>query len=162
MTAIAIPGSLKALMDGLVDLENEVIAAILEETGDQVHGYRWRPRGSEIELPALYNWLAPSAPMDEPSVAEVRDTVTIAARLAIPYSTPQDEMATLEQYADIFRALVDPKLHNATTTEGIRPLGGAATRAWRSGIFTVSEAFNDISALAIELPIVCQLRRVIR
>lgn len=159
---IATPGSLKALMDGIAALEQEVVEAIKAETGDDVHLYRWRPRGAMIELPALYNWLAPTAPEDEPDIASIRDTVTIAARLAIPYSNVGDEMASVELYADIFREIVDPKVHNATITEGVRPLGGAATRVWRSGINTVAESFNQINALAIELPLVCQLRRVIR
>jgi hypothetical protein len=100
--------------------------------------------------------------MDQPSIGEVRDTITIAARVAIPYSDVTDEMASLEQYADIFRGLVDGELLKAMTSPGGGPLGGTVTRAWRSGINTVSESFNNINALAIELPIVCQLRRLIR
>ena len=156
------PGSLKALMDAIEALEREVVTTIKTETGEDVHLYRWRPRGSNVEFPALYNWLPPSSPMDQPSIGEVRDTLTIAARIAIPYSDTVDEMAQLEQFADIFRALVDPALLKAMTSPGTPPLQGAATRAWRSGMNTVSESFNTINALAIELPITCQLRRLIR
>jgi len=148
-------------MDGIVELEELVVAKILEEEGDTLHLYRWRPRGSMIELPSIYNWFS-SSPMDQPSLAEVRDTVTIRCRIAIAYTTPDDEMEKIEKYADSFREVVDPALWNSVVGQGVEPLNGAATKAWRSGMSPLVEQFNTIPALVIELPIVAQLRRVIR
>jgi hypothetical protein len=136
--------SLAALLEALVGLE--------ETIDPNLRVSRWRPAG--IEPPHLYNWINPS-PADIPAVDIVRDQVNLAVRIIVKPADIDDETASIEAYWDLARDVIDGDL--------VRPaesvLSPAAHMARRTTMRNISDRFNDIQYLGLELVIQAELRR---
>jgi len=137
------PGSLKSFMSELVALERTV--------HDDLRVYRWRPIGVP-ELPALYNWM-PTSTFVQKDLARWADNPRVLVRIAIAHSEIDEDMASLEDYADHFRAVTDAEFQHGN------PLNGTCRRAERVGMNTVLDRFNDIDLLCIEFPIQAEIHR---
>lgn len=138
-------GSLTTLMDALVGLEGTIDPNLRVD--------RWRP--ARIDPPHLYNWIQPS-PADIPAIDIVVDQVNIAVRVIVKPQDIEDETAVMESYWDLARDVIDGDL--------IRPaesvLRVAAHMAKRTTMRNISDRFNDVQYLGLELMIQCELRRM--
>lgn len=134
-------GSLRALMDELVKLEQTV--------HDELRVYRWQPVDL-VDPPALFNWLAPSS-FEIRDQSRWRDNVSILARIAVRHG--DQDMEDLEKYADAFRDVMDDAFYN------FAPVGGKSTWAERSSMQMTTIEFNTIPFLAIEFPLSFRLDR---
>jgi tetrahydromethanopterin S-methyltransferase subunit B len=138
-------GSLADLMDALVALE--------ESVPDVARVYRWRPT-SVPEPPAIYNWINP-APFEWMDVSRGRDTINLDISVAIRQTDVNEEMAKLEQIADVARDTLDPAFRTPLGG-GPGPLGGNANWATRTSTRMDTPEFNGIFFLAILFS--CQFR----
>ena len=139
-------GSLRAMMDNLVELERHV--------HPDLRPYRWRPRLPD--LPCLWNWI-PDAPFEQRDLGRVRDNVTVVPTIGVRHTDVDHEMALVEEYADAFRALIDPALNTK------HPLGAqwAKRQTMRMAGVTIGAGDGAIPVLVVEFPILVQLDRMI-
>lgn len=133
-------GSLAQLIKELVEIEKTV--------HDDLRVYDWQP--IEPELPAIFNWLAPST-FEIRDQMRWRDGVVIIARVAVDHN--DDDMHRLVDYADAFRDVIDDALYN------FHPVGGKAIWAERTGMNMAQFEFNAVTALGIEFPLLFRLDR---
>lgn len=135
-------GSLAELIKELVLLEKTV--------HPDLRVYDWQP--VDPELPAIFNWLAPST-FEIRDQMRWRDSVVIIARLAVDHSDEGEDMRSLVEYADAFRDVIDDALYN------FHPVGGKAIWADRTGMNMAQFEFNAVTALGIEFPLQFRLDR---
>lgn len=149
------PGSLKALMDALVPLEQVAATAIGTQltTGSQVRVYRWQPRS--VQVPAIFNWIA-TAPFEQRDQVRYRDNVQVLARCAIAHTDSDEEMADIEVLADVLRDIIDTEFNKQQPNP---PLGGTVTRALRQGMRTAVWDIGGAQLLGMELPLLFWLDR---
>lgn len=125
----------------------------LKELNASVHpdlrAYVIRPRG-QIDSPAVYA-LIPEGTFDRLDTQNGQDELTVAVRIAVNRTDPEEEAAELLRFTDLYLETIDAALWND-------PPGGA-DECKRLGIRTVPEAFNGIEYLAIEFPIRVRLMR---
>lgn len=137
-------GSLGTFMDALVGLEATVDPNLCV--------YRWRP--TNVEVPAIYNWINPS-PADIPAIGIVHDRLMISVRILVAASDLDEQTAAIETYYDEARDVIDADL--------IRPaesvLRAAAHETQRTTTRSVTDIFNDITYLGLELVLQVDLRR---
>lgn len=134
-------GSLRALMDELVKLE--------ETVSDELRVYRWQPIDL-LDPPALFNWLSPSS-FEIRDQSRWRDNVSILARIAVRHG--DQDMEDLEKYADAFRDVMDDAFYNWS------PVGGQSIWAERTSMQMIPLEFNTVPFLAIEFPLSFRLDR---
>lgn len=144
--------SFAGLADGLHEIITsiEAAAAALPDPGLRpLRTYKWRPVGTQVELPALYLELEASTMEPLDTIVDV-DHLTVSLRLVVRYTDQDEEMDELVQYADIARSVIDRALkHN----DG--PLGGA--RAQRLGVRPVVDQFNEINVRGLDFPVRTEL-----
>lgn len=137
-------GSLQTLMDKLVELE--------ETIDPNLRVSRWRP--ARIDPPHLYNWINPS-PASIPAIDIVRDELNLAIRILVKPSDIETETEAIETYWDLARDVIDGDL--------VRPadsvLRASAHMAKRTTMRNVSDTFNQIQYLGLELVLQVELRR---
>lgn len=138
-------GQLAAFMDALVGLE---------ESADSEHltVYRWRP--VQIETPAVYNWILPS-PSDIPATTVVVDTMNFAVRVVVDSSDIDEEELSAEGYFDVVRDTLDRDL--IVPSKSVLNVASHETR--RTTTRTLTDAFNEIPYLALELVLQAKFRR---
>ena len=133
-------GSLAALVKELADLERTV--------HPDLRVYEWRP--IDPDLPAIFNWLAPST-FEIRDQMRWRDGVVIIASIAVNHS--EQDMEELVDYADAFRDVIDDALYN------FHPTGGKSIWAERTGMNMAQFEFNAVTAIGIEFPLLFRLDR---
>jgi len=138
-------GSLTSFLDALTALEQTVDRGNLRV-------YRWRP--AQIETPAVYNWLLPS-PSEIPAAQIVTDTLNFAVRVVVPTSDIEQEASTVEAYFDKVRDTLDADLIEPSKST----LRTAAYRSKRTTSRTLTDGFNEIPFMALELVIQTEFRR---
>lgn len=112
--------------------------------------YRWRP--VVAELPAIYNWLAPTS-AEGLDTHHDRETLRITTRIALQHADSDAQMALLERLSDEFRRIWDAacKQH--------QPFG--AFKARRQSMGTVWDEFNESPVLCIEFVTEFQINKLI-
>jgi hypothetical protein len=133
-------GSLAALIQELVEIEKTV--------DPRLRVYDWQP--IEPDLPAIFNWLAPST-FEIRDQMRWRDNVSIIVRIGVWHS--DDDMYQLVEFADAFRDVMDDAVYN------FRPVGSKAIWAERNGMNMAQLEFNGAPALGIEFPMTFRLDR---
>jgi hypothetical protein len=132
-------------MDALVDLE--------ETVHPDLRVYRWRPRG-QPQTPCVYNWIDPTD-FEQKDLANFQDTFELRCFVAIEHGDDEQEMASVEAYADAFRFTIDPALHRNP------PLDGACNWAQRKRLYMAIDKFNQVDLQAIVFPVEVRLNRII-
>jgi len=141
-------GSLRTFMDNYMQLLDQVAVTC----GDDMVVRRWRPINL-VDLPAIYNWM-PQALFEQRDLSRWRDIPTIFTRVGIGGTDVETRMERLEDYADIFREIVDPAFDQP------QPLNGSCYKVFRTGMSTVADTFNEArTVLAIQFPITVWLDR---
>ena len=141
-------------MDELEGLEKQAASQMEDDpTGSSVRTYRWRPVNPE--LPALYNWMAPS-PFEWKDTHHGEDLLNLSAFIVVRRTDVSEHMALLEGYVDVFREVVDPALRQN------QPLNGTATWVDRLTMQPVEVQFNDVPAIGFEFGITARMRRQVR
>lgn len=137
-------GSLETLMDALVPLEATINPALTVS--------RWRP--VNINPPALYNWIVPS-PVDIPAIGVVRDQVNLSVRIIVAASDVDEQAAAIEGFWDQARDIIDADLVEPSQSV----LRTAAHMCRRTTMRNITDVFNEIPYLGLELVLQCELRR---
>lgn len=138
-------GSIATFMDSLVALEQTIDPVNLNV-------YRWRP--PTISTPAVYNWLLAS-PSDIPATQIVRDIMNFAVRVVVLISDIDEEEASVENYFDLVRNVLDQDLIEPSKST----LRSAAYHCHRSSARTLTDTFNEIPYMCLELVIAAEFRR---
>lgn len=149
-------GSLTLFMDALVAVENTCATKAVSDYGlVQPRVYRWKPVGN-IELPAIYNWMAPSpAEYMEVGGHRHRDILNLTIRVAVARTERDEEMAKIEGYADAVREVLDAELRVP------QPLGNTCKWAERPSMRMVGDEFDGAQVLAVEFALTAKLDRII-
>lgn len=129
------------------------LVALEETVHPDLRLYRWRPQGHP-ELPALWNWLVDS-PQDIKDNAHLRDTLDLRVQIGVAHSDVDEQMASIEIYADAFRAVVDPALRQNCTLEG------TVEYAKRTSMRTALDRFGQLDVLCVEFRMEIQLTRIV-
>jgi hypothetical protein len=162
--AIPVPGSLRALMDEVVLLEQRAADALAASgevlaTGDLVRVYRWQPYS--MQVPAFFNWIA-TAPFEQRDQIRYRDNVQLLVRCAIAHTDTDQDMGDIEVLADYMRDVLDREfnLQRSDLHPG-GPLNGVVTRAYRQGMRTAVWTIGGAQLLGMEFPCMFWLDRQI-
>lgn len=142
---------LSAAVDALVAVERDCIAAAGEL--EPLRLYRWQP-SSIPDLPALWNWIDPSASRAL-DTATWADDLALLVRLALRHTDSDDDMRKLEIYGDAVTEVMDRAFMHG------HPGGGPAGIQWanRTGMRMAQYAIDDISMLGLEFPVTIHLQR---
>lgn len=159
--AMPTPGSVKALMDQLVPLEQRAADQVgtTLNTGAAVRVYRWQPYS--IQVPAIFNWIV-TAPFEQRDQIRYRDSVQILMRCGITHTDVDQDMTDIEVLADSLRDVIDTEFNlqkSAAHPNG--PLNGVATRAIRQGMRTAVWQIGGAQLLGMEFPLMFWLDRQI-
>lgn len=138
-------------MDGLVALE-ATLNDQLPTGALPLRVYRWRPRGL-IEPPAIYHWAPDDTETEARDQARRRDALQLMCIVCVEHSDSNEEMAALEDYADLLRAAFDDAFDQTA------PLGGVRN-AKRLGFRPIEDQFGDIAVLGFGFDIEIWLDRV--
>jgi hypothetical protein len=139
-------GSLASFITALTTLEATIDPGVLRV-------YPWRP--PTIEAPAIYNWVLPSQ-SDIPATQIVRDTMNLSVRVVMPSSADlTEELAAMVKYFDLVRDVIDADLVQPAHSV----LRGACHNARRTSSRTLTDVFNNIPYMVLELVIAAEFRR---
>ncbi len=131
-------------MDALVLLEQQI--------DPNLRVSRWRPLN--IDPPHLYNWIVPS-PADVPAVGIARDELNVSIRIIVKPSDIGEQTAAIESYWDKARDTIDADL--VIPAQSV--LQPAALMARRTSMRNITDVFNQIEYLGLELVLQMELRR---
>ncbi len=147
-------GSLRRLMDALVALEADAVEAIKEQMSpqDAPRPYRWKPV-ENAQLPALWNWIVPGT-FEHHDTQTYSDTLFIVVSIAIAHAGRDEDMALIEEYADIVRTVMDPAILRRPPLDG-----QSASWGNRSGMRLEGDEINAVPVLTIQLPYQFELLR---
>jgi hypothetical protein len=143
---MATPGSLTALIDGLVALQATVPAhPLLAGFQDTLTCVPFRP--DQADPPVLYNWILPSS-SEMKDLSRVRDVINVSTRIGIRFTDVADRMAFVLAAADAYRAIVDPSFWDG---QRVPPAtAGYATWLMRTTMQSFSETIGSTPLVGIE------------
>lgn len=160
--ALPVPGSLRALMDQVVLLEEQVAAGLAGQlaTGGGVRVYRWQPNGT-VQVPAICNWIG-TAPFEQRDQVRYRDSVQLLVRVMIAHADDTQDQGDIETMADYVRLVLDAEFNlQKSSAHPNGPLNGVATRAIRQGMRTAVWQIGGAQLLGMEFPCLFWLDRQI-
>ena len=138
---------LPAVMDGLVAAEQTIAP-----TGYSVEVYRWWE--PHMQLPCLWNELAPSSRTERADACRVEDFLRLDVVMIGPPSPDHGrDMLGVEDYVDSACSVLDQALVTSA------PLGGSIKTGRRLGLQTATAQLGNDAFLSFRIPLELKLVR---